>query len=400
MTLHFLDENQETIQWFKKHENDFIKMRQFFHENPELSKKEFATTDKINELLESWGIKTDRSFLETGVIGLIKKGTSSKRIGLRADIDALPIDENTDLTYKSKKAGIMHACGHDGHLAMLLFAAKYLQETADFDGEILLIFQPNEEDSAGARDLIEAGLFKKYPVDAVYAMHNFPGADVGTLLICDGPQMAGTVSIEIDIHGIGCHAAHPYKGVDPIVTAAQVIVALQSIPTRNMAATDSVIITIGTIHGGTAHNVIPETVKLTGTLRYFDPKIRELTKKRIHEITEGICTAFGGRADVRLQDGYIATVNHTKETEIALKAAQTTFKSDAIATEKTPSMGAEDFGFMLADQKGAYFYIGNGPDSSTNKLHNAGFDFDDRNLLYGGVYWSVLAQYYLDNAQD
>lgn len=398
MTFHFLDENQETIRWFKKHENDFIKIRQFFHENPELSKKEFTTSDKINELLNEWGIKTDRSFLETGVIGLIKKGTSHKRVGLRADIDALPIDEKTNLPYKSRNEGIMHACGHDGHLSMLLFAAKYLQEVADFDGEILLIFQPNEEDSAGARDLINAGLFNQYPVDAVYAMHNFPGAEVGTLLITDGPQMAGTVGIEIDIHGIGCHAAHPYKGVDPIVTAAQVIVALQSIPTRNMPATDSVIITIGSIHGGSAHNIIPETVKLTGTLRYFDPKIRDLTKKRIREITEGICAAFGATADIRLDDGYIATVNHDKESEIALKAAQTLFKPEAIATVKTPSMGAEDFGFMLADQKGAYFYIGNGEDSATNKLHNAGFDFHDQNLLYGGVYWAILAQYYLNNA--
>lgn len=399
MTSHFLDENQKIIDWFKMHENDFIKLRHYFHANPELSKKEHSTSEKINQLLTSWGIKTDRSFLETGVIGIIKKGKSTKRIALRADIDALPIDENTNLPYQSINTGIMHACGHDGHLTTLLFAAQYLQKIADFDGEILLIFQPNEEDSAGARDLVNAGLFQKYPVNAVYAMHNFPGADVGELLISDGPQMAGTVSIEIDVHGIGCHAAHPYKGVDPIVTAAQIIVALQSIPTRNIAATDSVIITIASIHGGTAHNIIPETVKLTGTLRYFDPIIRDKTKQRIHEITTGICTAFGGHAEVRLTDGYIATVNHNVETDIALKAAQTIYKSSSINQNKTPSMGAEDFGFMLADQKGAYFYLGNGPDSSTNKLHNSGFDFNDDNLIYGGVYWATLAQYFLNHAK-
>lgn len=400
MSSLFLDGNQKTINWFKTHENDFIQLRQFFHEHPELSKKEHSTTDKITEILESWGIKTDRSFLETGVIGLIKKGSSPKRVALRADIDALPIDEKTNLPYKSKNEGIMHACGHDGHLSMLLFATKYLQEEADFDGEVLLIFQPNEEDSAGARDLVEAGLFKKYPVDAVYAAHNYPGEDVGKIMINDGPQMAGTVSIEIDIHGIGCHAAHPYKGVDPVVTAAQLIVALQSIPSRNIAATDSVIITIASIHGGTAHNIIPETVKLTGTLRYFDPKIRDITKNRIHEITNGICTAFGGHADVRLVDGYIATINHTNETNIAIKAAKSIYKPENIILNKTPSMGAEDFGFMLADQQGAYFYIGNGPDSSTNKLHNAGFDFNDDSLLYGGVYWATLAQYFLSDAKD
>lgn len=399
MTLNFLDENQETIQWFKNHTNEFVELRRHFHAHPELSKKEFSTTEKINELLESWGISTDRSFLETGVVALLKKGTSTKRVALRADIDALPIDESTNLNYKSKSDGIMHACGHDGHLTMLLFAAKYLQEEANFDGEILLIFQPNEEDSAGARDMINAGLFQKYPVDAVYAMHNFPGAPVGQLLIKDGPQMAGTVAIDIDLHGVGCHAAHPYKGVDTIVMAAHLIVALQTIPVRNLSAIDSAIITIGTIHGGTAHNVIPETVKLTGTLRYFDPVVRDTVKRRIQEVTDGICQTFGGRADVRLTEGYIATINHTKETDIALKAAQTLFDAKDIVTDKVPSMGAEDFGFMLADQKGAYVYIGNGHDSCTNKLHNAGFDFHDDNLLYGGVYWATLAQYFLDNAQ-
>lgn len=400
MTLHFLDDNKEMISWFKQHEIEFIKTRQFFHSMPELSKKEFLTSEKINDLLTSWGIFTDRSLLETAVIGLIKKGTSTKRIALRADIDALPIDETNDFEYKSKNTGIMHACGHDGHLTMLLFAARYLQEKADFDGEVLLIFQPDEEDTAGARDLINAGLFKKYPVDAVYGIHNYPGKETGVLLINDGPQMAGTVGIEIDIHGIGCHAAHPYKGVDPIVTTAQIILALQTIPSRNLSATDSVVITIGTIHGGTANNIIPETIKLTGTLRYFDPAVRDLTKKRITEITHNICAAFGGHADVQLNDGYIATVNHPKEAAIALKAAQSIFKTESILQNKVPSMGAEDFGFMLADQKGAYLFIGNGEDSSTNKLHNSSFDFDDRNLIYGGAYWATLAQYFLDNTEN
>lgn len=400
MTLQFLDGNQKMINWFNEHENEFIKLRQFFHSTPELSRKEFLTSNKINELLTSWGITTDRSLLETAVIGLIKKGNSTKRIALRADIDALPIDETNDFEYKSKNAGIMHACGHDGHLTMLLFAAKYLQEEADFDGEVLLVFQPDEEDTAGARDLINAGLFQKYPVDAVYGIHNYPGENVGKILINDGPQMAGTVGIEIDIHGIGCHAAHPYRGIDPIVITAQVILALQSIPSRNIAATDSVVITIGTINGGTANNIIPETIKLTGTLRYFDPAIRDLTKKRITEITHNICSAFGGHADVCLNDGYIATVNHSKEAEIALKAAQKIFKAEDIITTKAPSMGAEDFGFMLADQKGAYLFIGNGADSSTNKLHNSGFDFDDKNLIPGGMFWAGLAQYFLDNIEN
>lgn len=397
MSLNFLNENQSINIWFKAHENQFIQLRHYFHQHPELSKKEYKTSEKINELLMSWGIQTDASLLETAVIGLIKKGNSTRRIALRADIDALPIDEKTNLPYASKNNGIMHACGHDGHLTMLLFAAKYLQEEADFDGEILLIFQPNEEDSAGARDLINAGLFEKYPVDAVYAIHNFPGAEVGKLLINEGPQMAGTVGIEIDIHGIGCHAAHPYRGVDTILVASHVVVALQSIPARNIAATDSVIITIGAIHGGTAENIIPETVKLKGTLRYFDPIIKNLTKTRIHHLINGICEGFGAKADIQLTDNYISTINHTKETQIALEAAKTIFKSDHIIETKTPSMGAEDFGFMLAEQKGAYIYIGNGEDSSCNKLHNKGYDFNDDNLIPGGIFWVTLAQYFLNN---
>lgn len=330
MTLNFLDENSRMIQWFKEHHDEFTKVRQYFHATPELSKKEFKTTEKINELLTQWKIPTDSSLLATGVVAIIKKGTSTKRIGLRADIDALPIQEKTNLPYQSHNEGIMHACGHDGHLAMLLFAAKYLQEAADFDGEVLLIFQPNEEESAGARDMIEAGLFEKYPVDAVYAMHNFPGSGVGTLLINDGPQMAGTVSIEIDIHGIGCHAAHPYRGVDTVLVASHVIVALQSIPSRSISATDSIIITIGTIHGGTAHNVIPETVKLTGTLRYFDPEVKDRVKARIEKLTQSTCEAFGATAEIRLTEGYISTINHTNETAIALKAAQSIFPTQQI----------------------------------------------------------------------
>lgn len=393
--------NSNLILFLQKHEADFRQLRQDFHAHPELSRVEFKTAEKIEALLQSWAIQTER-LSNTGVIGILRKGDyhNGKRIGLRADIDALPITEATDLPYSSNNEGIMHACGHDGHMTMLLAAAHYLALEATFDGTIIFIFQPDEEDQAGARTMVNDGLFEKFPVDAVYAIHNYPGAKQGEILIKKGPQMAGTCEIHIDVFSKGGHAAHPYQTVDSVLVASEIVVGLQSIISRNISGLDSAVITIGAIHGGHANNVIPNKVSLLGTLRYFDLKVRDLIKERIKTLAEGICSAYGATCEVRLIDGYIPTINHDKETEIAIEAIGNLMQPEYINYDKKPSMGAEDFGFMLQECPGAYFYIGNDTREQHENaeligLHTERYDFNDDNILIGGATWANLALYFL-----
>lgn len=390
--------NSSLINFLQINDEKFRTIRQSIHQNPELSRQEFETANLIESLLNSWGIATER-LDNTGVIGILQKGNfeNTPRIGLRADTDALPIDEKSDLPYASQKPGIMHACGHDGHTTMLLAAAEYLATEAEFDGTIYFIFQPDEEDQAGARRMVEAGLFEKFPMDAVYAVHNFPGARQGQVLIKKGPQMAGTCEILIDVFSKGGHAAHPYQTVDSVLVASEIVVGLQSIVSRNISGIDSAVITIGAIHGGHANNVIPNKVSLHGTLRYFDLKIRDLIKTRIEQLTQGICSAYGATCEVRLIDGYIPTINHDAETEIATGAIQTLIQPDYISHEKIASMGAEDFGFMLHACPGAYFYLGNDADESFTGLHTDQYDFNDDNILIGGAIWATLALHFMKN---
>lgn len=384
------------IQFLKKNDDKYRKLRQQIHQNPELSRQEFATADLIEKCLNSWNIQTERMD-NTGVIGILQKGDfqNAPRIGLRADTDALPIEEKNTLTYASKNPGVMHACGHDGHTTMLLAAAEYLATEAEFDGTIVFIFQPDEEDQAGARRMVEAGLFEKFKVDAVYGIHNYPGAPAGEVLIKKGPQMAGTCEVHIDVFSKGGHAAHPYQTVDSVLVASEIVVGLQSIISRNISGIDSAVITIGSIHGGHANNVIPNKVSLLGTLRYFDLKIRDLIKTRIEQLATGICTAYGATCEVRLIDGYIPTINHDAETEIATAAIESLIKPEYINRNKVASMGAEDFGFMLHACPGAYFYIGNDVDAEFTGLHTDQYDFNDDNILIGGAIWSTLALHFL-----
>ncbi len=397
--------NSELIQFLKKHDRYFRQLRQEFHQYPELSRQEFKTAEKIETLLQSWGIQTER-LSNTGVVGILQKGDYAQkpRIGLRADIDALPINETTGLSYASCNEGVMHACGHDGHTTMLLAAAHYLALEAQFDGTIIFIFQPDEEDQAGARQMIEDGLFDKFPVDAVYAIHNFPGAKQGEVLIKQGPQMAGTCEIHIDVFSKGGHAAHPYQTVDTVLVASEIVVSLQSIISRNISGLDAAVITIGAIHGGHANNVIPNKVTLLGTLRYFDLQVRDRIKGRIEALATGICSAYGATCDVRLIDGYIPTINHDKETQIAIEALEQLLQPSYISFNKKPSMGAEDFGFMLQACPGAYFYIGNDTAEAQQQaqlvgLHTEQYDFNDDNILIGGATWAHLALHFLKNNQ-
>lgn len=388
--------NSSLIQFLQAHDEKFRKLRQTIHANPELSRQEFETANLIESLLQSWDIQTER-LSTTGVIGILRKGDfkNGKRIGLRADTDALPIEEQGELPYRSNNSGVMHACGHDGHTTMLLAAAQYLAEKAEFDGTIIFIFQPDEEDQAGARRMVEDGLFEKFPVDAVYAVHNFPGAPAGKILIKKGPQMAGTCEVHIDVFSKGGHAAHPYQTVDSVLVASEIVVGLQSIISRNISGIDSAVLTIGSIHGGHANNVIPNKVSLLGTLRYFDIQIRDLIKARIQTLANGICAAHGATCEVRLIDGYIPTINHDQETEIAIEALTGLMQPDFITHNKVASMGAEDFGFMLHECPGAYFYIGNDQNEIFTGLHTDQYDFNDNNILIGAAAWVTLAQHFL-----
>lgn len=395
-TKFFQDPTDPIIKTLQSYEPEFRLLRQELHATPELSRKEFKTAEKIEALLQSWNIETER-ISTTGVIGVIKKGDNpnTKSIGLRADIDALPITEVGELPYISQNPGVMHACGHDGHTTMLLIAAKYLALEAEFNGTVVLIFQPDEEDTAGARRMIEDGLFEKYPVDNVFAIHNFPGAPQGEVLIKHGPQMAGTCAIDITVHSPGGHAAHPYQTVDSVLVASQIVVSLQSIVSRNISGLDSAVITIGAIHGGSANNVIPDKVSMKGTLRYFDLKVLAKAKERIEAITLGIAESYGATATVQLTDGYIPTINHDAETDLAINSIKSLIKPQYIRHDKVPSMGAEDFGFMLHERPGAYFYIGNDKDEKFVGLHTAEYDFHDDNILVGGAIWAKLAIDYL-----
>lgn len=395
-TKFFLNPDTQFIKSLAKSEPEFRLLRQKLHSMPELSREEFKTAELIESLLQSWGIETER-ISTTGVIGVIKKGSTpeAKSIGLRADIDALPITEANEISYASQNPGVMHACGHDGHTTMLLLAAKYLALEAQFNGTVVLIFQPDEEDTAGARRMIEDGLFEKYPVDNVFAIHNFPGAPQGKVLIKPGPQMAGTCAIDIAVHSPGGHAAHPYQTVDSVLVASQIVVSLQSIVARNISGLDSAVITIGAINGGSANNVIPDKVTMKGTLRYFDLDVLATAKNRIEAIATGIAESYGATATVTLTDGYIPTINHDKETMLATETIQSIIKPEYIRHDKVPSMGAEDFGFMLHEKPGAYFYIGNDRNEEFVGLHTAEYDFNDDNILVGGAIWAKLAIDYL-----
>ncbi len=375
--------------------SEMIELRRHFHQYPELSMQEYQTSDKIAELLTHWGIEVTRGIANTGLVGVLKKGNSHQCIGLRADMDALPITETTGKSYASKNAGVMHACGHDGHMAMLLTAAKYLAHDGQFDGTVVFIFQPDEEVNAGAKVMIDEGLFQRFPVDQVFAMHNYPTAPVGQLMVCKGPVMAGTVSIEITITGVGAHAAHPNLGIDPVVVSAHIITAIQSIASRNLDPLEAGVITIASIHAGKAHNVIPQSVEMTGTMRYFDDKVRERMKTRLNSIVQQTAAAFGATASIRLIDGYIPTINHDSPTDLCYDVACQLTGKENVVTDKLPSMGAEDFAYMLAARPGTYLFIGNGPGEGGCMLHNPAFDFNDDNILVGGAYWSALVEHAL-----
>lgn len=382
--------------------------RHYLHKHPELSFKEFISSDYIASVLEEHDIEMHRGLATTGIVATVRGKNqgegSDNAIGLRADMDALPIQEMNEFAHKSTHEGKMHACGHDGHSTMLLGAAVYLQQHNDFAGTVHFIFQPAEEGGAGGQVMVKEGLFKKFPCKAVYGMHNWPGLAVSKFAVHNSDVMAAVETINITITGKGGHAAMPEQIIDPILTGAQVITALQSIVSRTLAPTEAAVISITIANAGFTHNVIPNEMQLTGTLRYFNPDVGERIKNRMQDIVKNTCEAMGASGKLWFEEGYPATINTPKHAKQCAESASKTVGSDAVLRDMPPSMGAEDFSFLLNACEGAYIWIGNGEvpadqAGSACMLHNTQYDFNDDILPIGASYWVQLVNDILNNKQ-
>ncbi len=371
--------------------DEMTEWRRTLHQHPETAFEEVWTSQFIAEKLESFGIKVERGLAGTGVVGIVEGNQpGSRAIGLRADIDALDIYEQTNKPYASKNPGKMHACGHDGHTTMLLGAAKYLADTRDFAGTAYLIFQPAEENEGGARVMVEEGLFEKYPMEGVYGMHNWPGVDVGNVGMRTGPIMASYDIFEITVTGKGSHGAMPHQGIDPVVIAAQIVTNLQSIASRTVDPLESVVVSVTQIHGGDAYNVIPQEVELKGTVRSFLTEIQDHAEESIKRIASSVASAHGAEAQVHYERRYPPTVNAAAETEVAARIAGDVVGPENVRTDVTPVMGSEDFAFMLQEKAGSYIWMGAGKESAN--LHSPHFDFNDEILPIGASYWAHLVE--------
>ncbi|MEJ7934529.1 M20 aminoacylase family protein [Sphingobium sp. AN558] len=371
--------------------DDMVAWRHCLHRHPETAYLEHRTSDFVAERLESFGIPIERGIAGTGLVGTLRRG-DGPAIGLRADMDALPILEANGFDHASRAPGRMHACGHDGHTAMLLGGARYLAETLDFRGTVHFIFQPAEEGEAGGRRMIEEGLFDRFPVDRVFGMHNWPGMPVGTIGVRPGPMMASSDSWEMIVRGKGGHAAMPHECVDPVVVAAQIVTALQTIVSRNLHPVDAGVVSVTQIHAGDAFNVIPASVVLRGTARAFQPATRDHVERRMGEIAQGIALSGGCTVAFDYDRRYPATVNWPEEAAIAADIAERVVGAANVDRDPRPTMGGEDFAFMLEARPGAYLFIGNGPSDEGRVLHSPHYDFNDALLPIGASYWATLVE--------
>jgi hippurate hydrolase len=371
---------------------EIAEWRRDFHTHPEILFEVHRTAGKVEALLAEFGCdEVVTGMGRTGVVGIIKGRTnkSGRTIGLRADMDALPITEKTGAAYASRMPGKMHACGHDGHTAMLLGAAKYLAETRNFDGQIAVIFQPAEEGGGGGREMVADGLLERFGIDEVYGMHNWPGMPVGSFGIREGGIMAATDRFSVDIEGLGGHAARPHTTVDPVIIAAQLIVALQTIVSRNLDPLKSAVVSVTVMEAGEADNVIARTARLKGTVRTLDNEVQDFIEAKLNSFVPQFAETFGGKAKVSYLRGYPVTVNSPRETQFAAMIAGEIAGVDKVDTDVAPSMGGEDFSFMLEQRPGAYIFLGNG-DSS--ELHTDNYDFNDEAIPVGTSYWVRLAE--------
>ena len=377
-------------------------MRRDIHAHPELCFQEERTSDAIAKALTEWGIPVIRGLGKTGVVGIVKNGSSKRAVGLRADIDALPMTEHNHFAHASQHPGRMHACGHDGHTAMLLAAAKHLSRHRNFDGTVYLVFQPAEEGGGGAREMMRDGLFDKFPMEAIFGAHNWPGMRVGQFALRSGPVFASSNEFRITIRGKGAHAALPHNGVDPVPIACQMVQAFQTIVTRNKRPIDTAVISVTMIHAGEATNVIPDSCELRGTVRTFTTDVLDLVERRMRQITESTSTAFEASCEFHFHRNYPPTINHGPETDFARSLL-----ADVVGAENVhdfePTMGAEDFSFFLQQKPGCYFLIGNGDGEHREgghglgpcMLHNPSYDFNDDLIPLGATAWVRLAERWL-----
>ncbi len=378
---------------------EFISLRRDIHRHPELAFEEHRTAALVADKLEGWGYAVERGIGGTGVVGTLVRGQGKKRLGIRADMDALPIDEASGAEWSSVNAGVMHACGHDGHTAMLLAAARHLAQDSGFDGTLHLIFQPAEEGGGGALRMMEDGLFERFPCDAVFAMHNMPGIEQGRLVLRDGAAMASSDYATITLAGIGGHGAMPHRTADPIVAAASIVMALQTIVARNVDPLHAAVVTVGALHAGKANNVIPATATLELSVRALDREVRATLERRIKALVSAQAESFGVTARIDWRAGYSVLVNTPTETAFARDVATELVGADKVTLQGPPLTGSEDFAFMLERVPGSYVLIGNGVGEGGCMVHNPGYDFNDRNIAVGSAYWVLLAQRFLPMPQ-
>ena len=376
---------------------EFIQLRRDIHRYPELAFEEHRTSELVASKLEAWGYSVHRGLGGTGVVGTLQRGNSERSLGLRADMDALPIQEKTGLDWASQSPGLMHACGHDGHTAMLLAASQALAEDVGFNGTLHVIFQPAEEGGGGAVRMMQDGLFELFPCDAIFAMHNMPGVPAGHFVFREGPAMASSDYVTIRVHGTGGHGAMPHRCADPLVAASSIVLALQTVVSRNVDPLETAVVTVGALHAGQANNVIPALATLELSVRALRPDVRLLLESRIKSLVAAQAESFGVTAEVDWKPGYCVLVNSAKETDFARQVALNMLGADKVTLQGPAITGSEDFAFMLEKVPGSYLLIGNGDGDSAGAcmVHNPGYDFNDDNIAIGSAYWINLAKAFL-----
>jgi hippurate hydrolase len=366
--------------------------RRELHAHPELAFREHRTGDLVARLLAGFGLEVHRGLAGTGVVATLRRGASGRAFAFRADMDALPVTEASDLPHRSRVPGTMHACGHDGHMAMLLGAARYLSEAGRFDGTLHFVFQPAEENEGGGRVMVEQGLFDRFPAEAVFGLHNWPGLPAGQFAVRTGPVMAAFDVFEVTVRGRGAHGAMPHLAIDPVVAAAGLVSAFQTIASRNVSPVEAAVVSVTQIQAGETWNVIPDHVRLRGSTRYFREDVGRVLEEGMRRVAAGVAGAFGATAEVVYDRRYPATVNTPAETEIAARAAAEVAGPEGVRRDLPPSLASEDFAFMLQGRPGCYACIGNGPAEDGRGLHSASYDFNDDILPVGAAYWVRLAE--------